>query len=235
MTKELVSESPRNCYIYGSVHVQKPPEELLEYADKLVDYVIIEGVHTKVNLDLKFIAYWLPTYVGFKLIFMIEKCLSRLKGHRGDMEEIIAFFERRGKKVERVDRDIRSVIEHCFQRVKKWQPLLSLFLMACGYGVIQSLIGLLQASWSLNALSFFISFLSVMLAIIFVPISLVRSSDCLRYRDELVVKRVAELIKDHSVLIARGKTHVNILRKELEKQGIKCRELEVKKAMAEEK
>lgn len=217
----------RDCYIYGSVHVRKPPAEHLEYVDKLVDYVLIEGVSTKVKLGPKFIAYWLPAYVGFMLVFGLEDLVSKLRGHRGDMKEIKAFFEARHKSVEVADRDMCSVIEYCFRRIKKWQPMLSLM-----WGVLIVLYPWMS-SW---LVSFFYLLPKVVVAsllfailIFIIPLSYVSvfvvSDDCIRYRDEVVVRRVLDVIREHSVLIVRGRRHVPSLKEELKKHGIECREL----------
>ncbi|MEM1820838.1 MAG: hypothetical protein QXU64_04540 [Thermofilaceae archaeon] len=192
-----------HCYVYGSTHIKYPPlDKIVKIVDQ-VDYVLLEKVKTNKKGPLLVLTFpLLITFLAYKGILRLATLPKKNMRGKIDMEILKEYFEKRGKPVEIADYEFYDLIK------KKPKLIISISLLQLIY-----------------FLFLFHSILLIFLGIAFGILAFAFGTK--NTRDELLIKRVAELRNRgyKCVFIARGEKHVKFVKAELRKIGVLVTEL----------
>jgi uncharacterized membrane protein len=228
------------CYIYGSMHIKMPREEVLRELLSRVDYVLLEGFNVgdwrsliKKRPSATLIVIGVLTY--FTILDLLVKVMDKLyrlqekTPFRGDMEYVRDYAVKLGKRVEVVDASLDEVFSEQLVNLKltlqKCSIVFAIFII-----ILSALLYTLPYTYTyVNPIPY--PFQLLMRVFIIVIILVIPITICLavfvgninEFRDTKVVKRAKELIEmGYSVLIVRGKKHMPFLTSELQKRSIIC-------------
>jgi uncharacterized membrane protein len=228
------------CYIYGSMHIKMPREDILRELLSKVDYVLLEGFNVgnwrsliRQKPSVTLIVLGVLTYSAIlDLHVRVMDKWYRLRGKppfRGDMEYVRDYAVKLDKRVEVVDTSLDEVFSEQFVNLKLTQQKCNI-VFAIFIIILSALLYTLPYTYTyLNPIPY--PFRLLMIVFIIVTILVTPIIVCLavfvgsinEFRDTKVVKRAKELIKmGYSVLIVRGKKHRPFLTSELQKHSIIC-------------
>ena len=229
------------CYIYGSVHIKMPREDVLRVLLDKADYILIEGFDMRSWKSIVREKWSLfPVILGLLTYFAILGILIKIKGvwykfirkssFKGDMEYVREYAKKMGKKIEIevVDASLSEVflkglpeLEESSRSCIKLIALLivvSVFVFLCYWA--SYIVKVSDSRMVMLSCLTLILLLPIISPTICTAIFVKRIND---FRDSKVVKRASELIGiGYSVLIVRGKTHVEFISNELQKHDIVC-------------
>jgi magnesium-transporting ATPase (P-type) len=231
------------CYIYGSMHIKMPREDILRELLSKVDYVLLEGFDKKnwrsvIRRKPSATLIVLGVFAYFAILHLTIRAMDkwyRLQGKprfRGDMEYVRDYAVKLGKRAEVVDASLDELFSEQLVNLKltlqKCRKVFAIFII-----ILSALLCTLPYTYIfytyVNPIPYL--FLLLMIVFIIVIILVIPITVCLaifvgninEFRDAKVVKRAKELIEmGYSVLIVRGKKHVPFLTSELQKHSIIC-------------
>lgn len=196
------------CYLYGSTHTIKPPEDLLKCAGSRVSYVLIENLKVFVIPKFPDVIVCFALIPGFLTYIALLLLITRLKGHRTDMVEAEMYFKKQNLLVEIADLDIKTALQRLDSGVKTILVLIIVLpLMLAVFIAKNNLV--IATSLIVSLILSFIVFAKYTMTI----------------RDQIVIEKTIELCREHVVLIIRGRSHIPYIEKKLREHGIKCIEL----------
>jgi len=225
------------CYIYGSIHIKTPREDIIREILGRVDYVLLENFSTvgwrslirkRPSVTLLILGALTYHFILRMSIRIMDKWY-RLKGKSrfiGDMNYVSDYAVKLGKRVEVADASLNEVFST--QLVN-----LGHILGVCNKIAVSLLIviiGLIYV-YIISGLYFYEPYFYVMVIAMIVAIILYIILKCFKlfaegikeFRDAKVIKRTKELVEmGYNVLIVRGKQHIEYLSNELRKHSIVC-------------
>jgi hypothetical protein len=217
------------CYIYGSMHIKMPREDILRELLSKVDYVLLEGfnvgdwrslIRRKPSVTL--IVLGVLTYSAIlDLHIRVMDKWYRLRGKppfRGDMEYVRDYAVKLSKIVEVVDASLDEVFSEQLVNLRH-------SLRFCGKVAVFLITVLIVLLYACIISRLYVHAVAIVFLILYILLKCVKqlSEDINDFRDSKVVRRAKELIEmSYNVLIVRGKRHVPFLKSELQKHSIIC-------------
>jgi len=228
------------CYIYGSIHIKMPREDIIREILGRVDYVLLEnfstvGWRSLIRKRPSATLLILGTLTYLLILRMSTRIMDkwyRLKGRpsfRDDMSYVRDYAIRLGKKTELVDASLEEVFSAQiinFKHILRNCNIITItiiFIIAilCTYATLtphsNPLVMLCSNPFFITAL---ILILTLVIPIICFTLFVQNINE---FRDAKVVKRTKELVEmGYNVLIVRGELHIEYLSSELQKHSIVC-------------
>jgi hypothetical protein len=227
------------CYIYGSVHIKMPREDIIRELLSKVDYVLLEGFDKKnwrsvirrkpsaTLIVLGFFAYSAILYLTIRAMGMWYRLQGKPR-FRGDMEYVRDYAVKMGKRVEVVDASLDEVFSEQLVNLKlTLQRRSILFAIFIIITILSTpLLYIMYYYYYMHIMHNPFMIVFTIVTILVVPIIVrfaVFTGSINEFRDTKVVKRTKELIEmGYNVLIVRGKKHIPFLTSELQKHSIIC-------------
>jgi hypothetical protein len=229
------------CYIYGSIHIKMPREDIIREILGRVDYVLLEGfsrvgwrsiIRKRPSATLLILGALTYHFILRMSIRIMDKWY-RLKGRpsfRDDMSYVRDYAIRLGKKTELVDASLEEVFsaqiinfKHILQYCNIIITITIILIFAILYTYATSTPHSNPPVMLYSNPLFITALILILISTIFIICFTLFVQNINEFRDAKVVKRTKELVEmGYNVLIVRGELHIEYLSSELQKHSIVC-------------